>query len=184
MPPNEKPKSEVQIMAEAIGEAIRANRPQGPLEQAGFSEAQIAQLTEHPKPKRWREVACKSDETGATFVACIVESRGMTNGRITQLKNYTHPKGAAVFTSAGGLVPDNLQILRAGTTPPVEGAVLAKHDLTPYYLQWRWETFLQADLRRYVGKEIQRYLAVDEAAFTTPWKEGHVRVNLVDETAA
>lgn len=159
-------------LAEAIGAAIRNSRT----DTIGLSPHAVARLEAPVRPRRWREVKCKSDETGATFVAAVVESDSMANGRIVEIKGYTHPRGIATYQSAGGLVPDGLQILRAGVAaPPEGGAPIPKHDLTPHYLHWRWTEYWQRDLRRIVGKELKRYLAIDSAAFETPWQEGLTR---------
>ncbi len=161
-------------LADAIGAAIRENREPGPFQRAGYSAERIAELTEAPKAKKWRKVACKSEETGATFTACVVESKAHPAGRIIALENYTHPPGVAVYQSDGGLVPTGMQILRAGTAAPEEGRVPPKHDLTPYYMQWRWEMFWQRDLRKFAGKELKRHFVVDEASWSTPWQDGRV----------
>lgn len=161
--------------AEAITELARQLKPQGIWEQAGFSPEKVAQMQEPPKALRWRKVACKSDETGATFTACVTESRAYPNGRITALENYTHPPGVATFVSAGGLVPDGFQILKSGTAAPPEGGPpLLKQDLTVPYLQWRWVEFWQKDLRRLIGKPLLSSHAIDPAAWATPWQEGRV----------
>lgn len=169
-------KSDVKVIAEAIGEAIRANRPQGPLEQAGFSEARIAELTEPPKPKKWREVKCRSEDTGATFTACVVESRAMVAGRIIQLKDYRHPVASATFQKDGGLVPDGMQILRAGmASPNVDPNTIPKQDFTPHYLAWRWQEFWKQDLKRHIGKELKAHMCASPQDLSTAWQEGRVR---------
>jgi hypothetical protein len=162
--------------AEAIAELARQLKPRSRLEEMGLTSAQAEKLLAPPPPKRWRMVECVSPETGATFTAHIVESREHKNGKITQLHKYKHPAGACTPVQMGGLVPDGFQILRAGTSPPVndgEGAV--KHDFTTHYLQWRWETFYQADLRRVVGAAFSPYLCVRPDDFATPWEDGKVR---------
>jgi|SRR5215471_1947124 len=171
---NEKPKTEAQIFAEALGQAIRENREPSVFKRAGYSEEQERALTEPPVPKRWRKVPCRSDETGAVFIACVVESKAFPAGRVVSFENYMHPPGVMVYQSAGGLVPDGMQILRAGTAAPEEGRSVPKHDLTPYYMQWRWTEFWQKDLIRYAGKEFKRSLAASDEAFNTPWQPGRV----------
>jgi hypothetical protein len=160
--------------AQAVKEAIKNTRE----DTKGLSPEQIERLEALPAPKRWRRVACRSDETGATFSAHVVESRTHPAGRIVELHNYTLPPGVATYQKDGGLVPDLLQILRVGAAPPPEGVPIPKHDLTPHYLQWRTAEIWQRDLLRFVGKELRRSLAVDDAAFTTPWQEGRVRADL------
>jgi hypothetical protein len=171
---NEKPKSEIQMLIDAMGEAIRQNRPKTAYGEAGFTPEQEAKLAELPKPQRHRKVACKSEDTGATFTACVVESKSHPHGRIVSLENYTHPPGILTYKAQGGRVPDGQRILRAGTAAPAEDAKIPKHDFDIYYLQWRWTEFYQQDLRRYAGKPLLPSHAVDQAAFTTPWQEGTV----------
>jgi hypothetical protein len=172
-------KSDMAKLVDALGEAIRSNRPQGPLEQAGFTAEQIAQLTELPKPKRWREIACKSEESGATFYACVIESKAHPNGRITALKDYAHPIGVQSYQRDGGLVPDGMQILRGGAAPPHDEKTLPKHDYNPYYLQWRWQEFWKRDLQKHVGREIKASMCAQATAgssgLQTPWQEGSAR---------
>jgi hypothetical protein len=164
----------IKLLADAIGEAIRQNRPKSVYAEAGFSPEQEAKLAELPKPQRHRKVPCRSEETGATFTACIVESRSCPAGRFVTLEDYRHPAGVMTYQSNGGLVPDGMQILRAGTAAPSEGAQIPKHDFNPYYLQWRWTEFYQRDLRRFAGKPLLASHAIDQAAFTRPWEEGTV----------
>jgi|SRR5215831_16390119 len=170
----EKPKTELQLMAEAIGQAIRENREPSIFKRNGYSPERERELLEPPIPKRHRKVACKSQETGAAFIACVVESKTFPAGRIVTFENYVHPAGTATYQDAGGLVPVGLQILRAGLGAPEEGRVLPKHDYTPQYLQWRWTEFWQKDLLRYAGKELKRFLVASEEAWNTPWQEGRV----------
>ena len=161
-------------LVDAMGEAIRANRAPSPLERAGLTPKQIAQIEEPLRPLRHRKVACKS-ETGATFTACVVESRRYPDGVVKTMEDYRHPAGTMTYQRDGGLVPDGMQILRLGTGVPAEGTVIPSHELDIFYKQWRWETFWQADLRAYCnGKPLLRHTAVDEASFKTPWKDGHV----------
>lgn len=173
---------EAQALAAAIGQAIRENRQPGPFQSAGYSAEKIAELTEPPKPKRHRKVACRSEETGATFFACVVESKQFPAGRIISLEGYTHPKGIATYQSEGGLVPTGFQILKAGAASPEEGRAIPKHDFEINYLQWRWVEFWQKDLRKYAGKELKRHYAVSDEAFATPWLEGRTGPLVEDAT--
>lgn len=181
MPPNDKRTDDSgnEALAVAIGKAMADAIKNTRSDTTGLSPDQVARLEGMPAPKRWREVACKSEWTGATFIACVVESKAHPHGRIVELKNYTHPQGVSTFTSAGGLVPEGMQIMRAGTgAPPEDGRIIPKHDLTPFYMQWRYTEFWQRDINMYAGKELRSSMAIDPAAFTTPWKEGSVRVDL------
>lgn len=175
-PPTPAPQSEMGKLIDAIGAAIRQNRPQGPLEQAGFSPERIAELTEPPAPKRWREVPCKSDDTGATFTAVVVESKSFKEGRIIEIRDYQHPKGVATFQKDGGLVPDGMQIMRAGMAgPDRDPNTIPKQDYTPFYLQWRWAEFWKRDLRRFAGSELKPSMMVSTTPI--PWLDGKVRVS-------
>jgi len=164
-------------IGKAMADAIKSTRSDA----RGLSPEQIERLETPPAPKRHRKVACRSEETGATFTACVVESKNMPGGRIVAFEDYKHPAGVATYQSAGGLVPDGMQILRSGSSAP-QGDLsnLQKHDFTPFYLQWRWVEFWQKDIRRYSGKELKAHIAVDPAAFQTPWQEGRVG-SLIDD---
>jgi hypothetical protein len=146
---------------------------------AGMSPEQIAQIT---KPPPWiphfRYVPCRSEETGATFAAHVVESRRFPNGRIIGLRDYKHPEGVYTFQSNGGRVPDGMPILRNANEAPGEGRELQKHQLAPSYLE-----FWKRDLSRYVGRELFASLCVDSAnGLKTPWLEGHVGLLNRDES--
>lgn len=185
---NDKPKSDTQELVDvmvgamsrgnadladairaAVSDAIKNNRS----DVKGLDPAKVAALEAVPTPKRWRRVACKSDETGATFTAVVVESKAHPAGRIVALEGYTHPEGVATYQADGGLVPTGMQIMKAGVGAPVPGQVLAKHDLCIEYMQWRWVEFWQKDIRRYSGKGLTASAAVEAAAFSTQWLEGH-----------
>jgi len=161
--------------AEAIARLAESLKPQGPLEQAGFSQAAIDRLTKFPTPKKYRHIACKSDETGATFTAHVIESKRHPNGRIVALGSYTHPAGIYKYQRDGGLVPNDFPILKDATGSLGDGVDVRKDQLSVMYLQWRWENFWQRDLGRYVGKEIGAHLCVDAAGLKTPWLDGAVR---------
>jgi len=173
-----KPDAEM-TTAQAIAELAKQLKPQTVYEKAGLSPARVAQLTEPTTPLRHRRVACKSEDTGATFTACVIESRTHPNGRIVALENYTHPPGTHTYRANGGLVPDQLQILRAGIGAPQEGDKVPRHDYNIFYLQWRWEEFWQKDLRRYAGKPLLSSHVVEPAGFKTEWIEGSAHM---DET--
>jgi hypothetical protein len=106
---------------------------------------------------------CKSDlgapdadgtMRGATFDAEIHYTPVMNGGklvaktskcRVVQLLRYRWPDGFDKHVSQGGLVPDGLEI---------------KSDANARsgYDQWLWETFLQADTRRFVGKALPAHV--------------------------
>lgn len=165
--------------AEAIKQLAEAMRPKTPLEHAGLSPEQIKRVIEPPTwvPK-YRYVPCKSEETGATFEAHVLESRDakFPQGRIVGMRNYTHPEGVEVYQSNGGLVPDGMQIL-------VHGAAAGTY--TPEFKQWRWTTFYQTDLRRYVQRALAAHLcSPDGKGLNTPWIAGAVRALDHDDDAA
>lgn len=162
--------------ADAIAQLAESLKPQGPLQQAGFTQAAIDQLTKLPTPNKYRHIACKSEETGATFTAHVIESKKFPNGRIVALGDYTHPAGAIRFQRDGGLVPDNFPILKDATGGALgDGVEIQNHQLSTAYKQWRWENFWQRDLARFVGKEIAAHYCVDAAGLKTPWVDGAVR---------
>ncbi len=162
--------------AEAIAELAQQLKPKTQLELAGLTPEQEAKLMAVPTAKKWRHVECKSEETGATFTALVIESAKHPSGRITQLLNYKHPKGVCTYESHGGLVPNGYQILNSGPgMPQNDGEGLLRHEFVIHYLQWRWVEFWQKDLKRYVGKELMPFLCVKPEGFAVPWEEGKTR---------
>jgi hypothetical protein len=162
-------------LVEVIKQLAAALKPQGPLEQAGLSPERIAQIKEPPKPQRYREIPWRSEETGATAVAVVVESKKLPNGRITQLKGYTHPPDAYIFQAQEGRVPDGFPMWARGHQVSVpEGQEPQMGDLSPGFRQWRYENFYRADLRRYIGKEIKAHDCQHEDGIRTKWAESRV----------
>jgi hypothetical protein len=163
---------------EDLTRSILALAPKGPLEMSGLSLERQRALTEVPKPQRWRLVACKSEETEATFLACVVESKKMPGGRITQIHDYKHPCGVYAFVEVGGLVPDGFPMLRGDWK--VSGEINDRTDPTafsPAYLAWRWENYFKRDLQRYIGKELKPFMCADAVkGMATPWQEGTVGI--------
>jgi hypothetical protein len=167
-------------LLKSISQIAEALKPKTPLEHAGLSPDQIKQVTEPPTwIPRYRYIPCKSEETGATFDAHVLESRDAKlypQGRIVNLRNYKHPEGTETYQSNGGLVPDGLQILVHGAGPGT---------YTDTYKQWRWTTFYQTDLRRYVQRAIAAHLcSPDGDGLKTPWLAGAVRALEYDSDAA
>lgn len=190
MPPNDKPAfptpapaveiiSNADLMRaliESNKQLAEAMRPKSELEKAGLSPKQIKEATEPPTwIPRFRWIACKSEETGATFEAYVLESRNTTkfpHGRIVGLRGYTRPKGFDVYDRDGGLVPNDMQMMANGLQ-------------TPPYKHWLWTTFYQTDLRRYVQRPIVAHLCAPEGdGLKTPWLAGHVRALAHDEDDA
>jgi hypothetical protein len=160
---------------QAIQALAEAMRPQGPLEMAGFTPERVKELTQLPAPQKYRDIPWKSEETGATAIAHVIESRKFPNGRVVQLINYTHPKEAYVYEEQGGKVPQGFPMW-AGNHPTnlPEGEEPAQGTFNNHFLQWRWVTFFQADIRRYVGREIQPHHCQSPDGLKTPWIEGRV----------
>jgi hypothetical protein len=172
----ETPQQQFNLL-EALRQLAEANKPRHPLIDAGMPQAQVDKVTGKTPPwiPRFRYIVCKSVETGATFEAHVLSSRDekrFPHGRVVALRNYRHPEGTQTYRQHGGRVPDGLQILRNGSSPPAEGQVLRKEDATPQYLQWRWSEFWQADLRRHINKGPE--LCADLTGLKTPWQEGHI----------
>ena len=94
---------------------------------------------------------------GATFDAVVnwqpVHKGGKLVGRtskckVTTLANYAWPAGIDVHLSAGGLVPDGMEMLVAND----------KTRETDQYKQWKYETFYKADCQRFVGRPLPAHL--------------------------
>ncbi len=161
----------------AIAQLANATKPRHPLADAGMSPEQVALVTDPDviEAKSHRSIACKSEETGATFDANINASRTFANGRVVGLGNYRHPPSAYIHQAQGGRVPDGLQIFSNAASSVRPGEEPRKGELTPYFLQWRYEEFWKADLRRYNGKELHAHLCVEGAkGLATPWQPGTV----------
>jgi hypothetical protein len=101
---------------------------------------------------------CTSD-SGATFDAECHYTPVHVDGRLAgktgtpivkQLLNYTWPVGHDVHQRDGGLVPDGM-------------AMIEDSKPSPTYRQWLWETYLQADTRRFVGKALPRWARPEPA---------------------
>jgi hypothetical protein len=173
---NKAPATQELTTAQAIALLAESMRPQGPLEQAGFTAEQVNQLTKPPAPQRYRDIPWRSEETGATAIAHVIESKKFANGRVVYLSDYKHPQEAYIHESEGGRVPDGFHMWAGGH--PVElpqGKEPAPGVFNPGFLQWRWLNFYQADLRRYIGREIQpHHCQMSDAIKTTAWIDGKV----------
>lgn len=161
----------LRALVESNKQLAEAMKQKTPLENAGLSPEQIKQITEPPNwVPRYRYVPCTSEETGATFEAHLLESRDVVkfpSGRIVGLRGYKHPEGVETYQSNGGLVPDGLQIF-------VHGAAAGSY--TDSYKHWRWTTFYQTDLKRYVQRAIYAHLCSPSGdGLKVPWLVGAVR---------
>jgi hypothetical protein len=157
-----------------VVDLLRALKPQGPLEQAGLTPEHIARIKEAPAPQRYRDIPWRSEETGATGVAHVVESKKFPNGRIVSIAGYTHPPEAYIHESDGGRVPDGFGMWEGHQRSVPEGQEPQLGDLNPAFRQWRYETFYRADLRFYIGREIKVHHCQDELGLKTAWSESKV----------
>jgi len=160
-----------------VVDLLRALKPQGPLEHAGLSPEHIDRIQKPPLPQRFRDIPWRSDETGATGVVHVVESRKMPNGRIVAISGYMHPPAAYVSESLGGKVPDGFAMWSGSERAVPDGQEPQRGDLNPMFLQWRYETFYRADLRYFIGREIKVHHCqeVDGArGLATPWQDSKV----------
>lgn len=132
---------------------------------SGLSPADEKRLTSVPKPQRYRAIAGKSEQTSATFTMIVVESKTFPLGRVVRLENYQFPEGHDKPASNGGLVPDGHPIRDPG----------GRNGFHVLYLQWRWETFQQADLRSLVGRSVDSRNCVNpNDPREVPWEESTV----------
>jgi hypothetical protein len=92
---------------------------------------------------------------GATFDAELHFAPVVVNGKIIgksgapivrNLLNYKLPAGHDRHLNAGGLVPNGMSMKELGMDH--------QEKLSDGYKQWLWETFWQADLRRFVGRQL------------------------------
>ncbi len=129
-----------------------------------------------PAAQRYRLVPWRSEETGATATAHVVEGKTLKNGRITQLIGYAQPSEAYLHQNEGGHVPDGFPIWKDGSARTItEGKEPEIGDLDPAFKQWRWEQYYQADLRRCIGKELHAHHCQEPDALTrTKWIDGKV----------
>lgn len=103
-------------------------------------------------------LGCKSDFTDATFDAEIhyetVTSGGKIigkrpgPGKVVSLLHYKEPPAASIRTEDGGAVPmDMTEIGANGASVP-----------SLSYGQWKWESYWQADIRRFVGRPLPEHV--------------------------
>lgn len=162
-------------LAAVIEHLARSLKPQGPLEMAGLTPEHIERITKAPPPQRYRDIPWHSEETGATGVAHVVESKKFPNGRIVSIAGYTHPPEAYVYESQDGKVPDGFAMWAGQQRTIPEGQEPQQGDLNPAFLQWRYEMFYRADLRFFIGREIKAgHCREDGAGLKTPWSESKV----------
>lgn len=177
------PTSDSMTMAQAITAGITQGmkelaatlKPQGPLEQAGLSSERIEQITKPPSPQRYRDIPWQSEDTGATGIAHVVESKKFASGRIVSISDYRHPPDAYKHESEGGRVPDGFHMWKDHQRSVPEGEEPQHGDLNQGFLQWRYDTYYKADLQRYAGKELKAGCCrADGEGLKTPWKESRV----------
>lgn len=92
-------------------------------------------------PRKERRIECVTignpgvTSDAATFTAIVVDHPRFPNGIVTRLEDYKEPE----FTEAN--LPNGMKMnLKNGV-------------IDPMFRDWRWHTFLQADLKRYVGSD-------------------------------
>jgi hypothetical protein len=175
-------------IARGVAEGLRAIapmlKPQTALDATGISEARKKQLTAPPEPQRYRSIAWKSPDTGATGIAHVVESRAHPQGRIVRLEGYTHPPETYRFEADGGLVPDGFSMWGGDGRPRTleAGREPQQGDLSPIFLQWRYERFYKADLARWIGRGMTSECSADERPLATiPWQTSGVAESAAPE---
>jgi hypothetical protein len=107
----------------------------------------------YQKPHPQTDVECVSLETGATFTAIVVASRPYPEGRVCRIDGYAHPDGIDRHVKDGGLVPDGIELRNR-----------ANGEESQDLKNWRWRTFWQADLLRYIGRPLPVWVRKDATA--------------------
>jgi hypothetical protein len=126
--------------AKAVGKAIaEAMKPSidpnmTPDERHQMVMRELRGVDRPPAHRSWIAKDCPSEDTGARFDADMRDEIVMT------FASYTFPAGIDKNIADGGIVPDGIKVTE-------EGADYS-------YRHWRWTNFLQADLRRFVGKPL------------------------------
>jgi hypothetical protein len=155
-----------------FAEAIKSAQPTAGM-LTGMSEERLERVQgKHDKPIRYRLIPGRSQETGATFVQHVVESRAFPTGRVVRIESYRHPDDAYVPQSSGGRMPDGLRSAAWSKEP---GGSLTddtpNNALSVPFKQWRYEAFWKADIQGIVGKALRAENCVDGAdAFKVPWE--------------
>ena len=145
------------------------------LDRLGISREAQQALVQPQRGRRYRRVKAIGD-AGAKAILVVGEEPGFPTGKIMMVEGYTFPAGILTYVSAGGLVPDGLQIARdrdSGTTIALcaqTGAEPPAACLTFHYLEWKLETFYRADIRAWVGKGLKSaFCDPDGEGLSTPW---------------
>jgi len=98
-------------------------------------------------------------QRGARFDAEVQYKPVVVNGKIVSksgpptvrnLLNYTLPEGHDRHQAQGGIVPNGMTMKEIGADH--------QEKLSDGYKQWLWESFWQADLRRFVGKQLPAHV--------------------------
>jgi hypothetical protein len=142
----------ITLTEEQFHQLLTAARPPAPPEPPSLDERHEqfvkAQQEDRPIHKEFAWGRVVSDETGASFVPRVVQSRGYPKGRVVELLDYQYPAGIDRHVNEGGLVPLGLPIANKSSTGDLA--------YTPQYKQWRYTDYWQSDLRRYVGRDAAR----------------------------
>jgi hypothetical protein len=98
-------------------------------------------------------------QRGSTFDAELHYAPVVVSGKLVgksgapvvrNLLKYTLPAGHDRHQNAGGLVPNGMSMKELGMDH--------QEKLADGYKQWLWETFWQADLRRFVGRQLPAHV--------------------------
>jgi len=163
--------------AEAIKQLVEAmaQRNPGPLDQMGMSPERQAALQGRTPQRRCRTVAGVG-ENGSTFDIYVHAEPSMPQGKCVRFDNYRLPDGVMKHQSAGGRVPDGLQILKdpsqsALLTLMPEGKELPASAFTRQYHEWKREAFWFNDNRKIIGKELRAHFCAEGPGLKTPWTD-------------
>jgi hypothetical protein len=134
------------LLTNAVKAAVAAQAPAEGARATMTSEerfhAQVDEVRTVPGPAIRVDMVegCVSHVTGSTFSAEI------QHGRVVNLLDYRHPAGIDKHENEGGVIPNGFPILKTDGQPTKE------------YKQHVWETYLQTDLRTFVGKPLPGYV--------------------------
>lgn len=166
----------VEALAAAFAAAMKSHGPTAGL-MTGMSEERLERVQgKLDRPLKFRAIAGRSPDTGATFTMIVLESRRFPNGRVARLENYRRPKEAYLPQSQGGLMPDGQQIWLDPKNQMALGDDTPSHMLNRFFKQWLYETFWQADLRRMAGHALRPEWCMRADGLDTPWEDSRVFV--------
>jgi hypothetical protein len=129
-----------EIVNAAVRAAISAATPKPPDPFNPDEAHALVKANLNPPGTPERREKFVSEETGASATAVIVPSHTYAAGRLIRLEDYTYPKDIE------DRVPNGMNQKRKSSE---SGALIE----TPEFKQWRYESFWQLDLKRYVGRD-------------------------------